>query len=232
MKKNALLLLLFVLGTNVFAQDIPIPTCNSGFYVNSGHTKIDKLSCLGFDNLLFAYEIKDEVFNYDCIIVNINFSGESSSNKPIVTPQSKGIFSEKIPVANLKGKKYNYEMIFPTSNVSIVSKYWFKSLLTYDGVTVTKENFMPYLKGENSKMQVIIWGALKTGTKVDYNSSTGTSFTSPTFEYKELYKSSELVIHNDQYATAESPKAGNSILRSNCYPVYNGPKEIGEIPGF
>ena len=43
----------------------------NGFYVNYGNTKVDSLDCFNFDNLVYTFEITEEMFKYDNLIFKV-----------------------------------------------------------------------------------------------------------------------------------------------------------------
>lgn len=104
-KKSTLFLfaLLFVsLRSN--AQELEM---KSGFFLNYGHTKVTNLDCYNFDNLMFAFEIKPEMFTYDVVNFNVNYDTANTALTWFTKSMTQEMFKTKF-----EGKKVGYIMIF------------------------------------------------------------------------------------------------------------------------
>ena len=219
MKKLSLALLL-MLSFNAFAQVDQLPVIKSGFYVNYGTRKVEKLDCMGFDNLILAFEIKEELLTYEKYYIQIDFTGGKHTMNPIAT-EFNSYNTAYLSTSDLKDK-YSYLLIF-RDGVDYMQFY---------NAKLEKYDCKRYFKADDAKLQGTIVGVKQYGTKTVINSD-GSISTYPTYTEKELYKTELLTLHSDAYTAAENTKkgSGRDIYYGNCYP-YSGTKQIDKIPGF
>jgi hypothetical protein len=195
-----------------------------GLFINNGHTKLNKLLCYDFDNLMLALNPDPEYFAYDQILVRLEIAywvkGEAVRSVDGGAGNYAILFDKPVFSAKFQGKKSIKFWIFknagdPDEKSQFINvNYNFpltRGLMEYVWIGGRTDNSCNY----PWKMHVRVMGGTFAGFEAD-----GTK----KYNYTDL---KEITI-----PMAHSPKSGGGkdtqqppITKSGCYPSSTLPEE-------
>lgn len=173
----------------------------NGFYVNYGSTKIEKLDCFNFDNIVYTHEVTEEMLKYDKIVYGVRIYNTKTKEYDVLN-YTKSL-DGKIYRNKVSDKKYiSFAFI---SDKNLESKNRKNTAFTAD------EELL-----DNMVIRVFMNGGVITGYEEKWNRYTESFIKEPIYTYTGISPhNNELKVVNRQKRT--NPELRTTIIGSIIY---------------